>query len=815
MKRGRFYTGLFLLTLSTLMLEIVQTRLLSVMTWYHLAFFVISASMFGMTGGAVWVYLQGKRFDGANLARDLSLYASCFALTTAVSLMIQVTLAPVTAFSLAMPIVFMEMAIVTATPFFFSGVAVTLALTRGPFPVGLTYAADLAGAALGCLGVLVLLDRTDAPSAILLIGAVAASAAILFEGAGAREPRRGAPAIASLVLKPWPLAVLLAILGLANGMTHHGIQPLLVKGEVESRRDELRYERWNSFSRVTAAAPGSGIPSLWGPSARLPNRPVEQITMNIDGLAGSTMFRFDGSVNGADFLRFDVTNLAYFLRHSGRAAIIGVGSGRDLLSAWTFGSRDVTGVEINPIFIDLLTKEDRFARFAGLDSLNGMRLISDEARSWFARTPERFDLIQMSMIDTWAATGAGAFTLSENGLYTLEAWRIFLRRLTDGGVFTVSRWYSPGEVNESGRMISLALATLFEEGVPHPPDHVFVGASQHVASLIVSRQPLTPSEVEVLRQACDRYGYRILVSPGLPDQASPVLSTMLEARGRQDLERYTAGLDLDLTPPTDDRPFFFNVLPLRRPQVVMHLPGAGAGIVTGNLVATFSLLTILVTSVVLVATTIIVPLRPAVRDAGRPLAIGGTVYFALLGAGFMSVEMGLLQRMSVLLGHPVYSLSVVLFSLILSTGAGSLLSETVKIERSRRLLVFWSLLVGSYVMALPLWLQQAASLVERSPIGVRAAFCVAFIAPAGIMMGFGFPAGMRLSQTFDRRPSPWFWGINGAAGVLASVLAVAVSMAFGISATIVLGGLCYLGLAPAALAMQAGKSRDGGAAYLL
>ena len=191
-----------------------------------------------------------------------------------------------------------------------------------------------------------------------------------------------------------------------------------------------------------------------------------------------------------------MTNLAYAVPGLKTAAVIGVGGGRDLLSARLFGVPEVVGVEINPIFIDLLTRH--FADYTAIGRVPGISFEVDEARSWFARTGRSFDLLQMSLIDTWAATGAGAFTLSENGLYTVEAWRIFLERLTPDGVFTVSRWYAPGEVNETGRMISLAVATLQDLGAVEPKRHLFVAASETVATLVMSRKPLSAPALAAL-----------------------------------------------------------------------------------------------------------------------------------------------------------------------------------------------------------------------------------------------------------------------------------------------------------------------------
>src|SRR6185503_20506907 len=142
--------------------------------------------------------------------------------------------------------------------------------------------------------------------------------------------------------------------------------------------------------------------------------------------------------------------------------------GRDVLSAALFGLKQITAVELNPILVDLQTQSDGLLPFTNLAAIPGVRFVADEGRSWLARSRDLFDVIQMSLVDTWAATGAGAFTLSENGLYTVEAWEIFMRHLSEKGVFTVSRWYAPGEVNETGRMVSLAVASLFATGTPDP-----------------------------------------------------------------------------------------------------------------------------------------------------------------------------------------------------------------------------------------------------------------------------------------------------------------------------------------------------------
>ncbi len=815
-----FYLGLALVTAAVLMFQIIETRILSVISWYYLSFFVISMAMFGLTAGAVWVYLKGERFSGASLSRDLAYYSSLFAVTTVASLLIQLNL-PLVIVQPGDPVlalfagVFWAILVVgIAVPFFCAGVVVSLALTRSPFPIGRVYGVDLMGAAVGCLGALALLNLTDGPSAVLWVSAVSALGAWLFllSRVGVEGP--GPETLSALFGRPHAIALALAVLAAFNSATDFGIGLNYIKGRSVSELPAPIYERWNSFSRIAQYELLTHTPRMWGPSPRFPAQEwaIEQRNLVIDGVAGTTSYRIEGEIEKAGFLKYDVTNLAYFLPDRRSAAVIGVGGGRDMLSARLFGVEEVTGVELNPLIMGLLTEEPGFTDFTGIADLEGMTFHVDEARSWFARNTERFDVIQMSLTDTWAATGAGAYTLSENGLYTTEAWRLFLDHLTAHGVFTVSRWYGPGEINETGRMVSLAMAAIMELGASEPGRHVFLAAAERIATLVVSRAPLSPAYVETLEQVAEEMDYRILVSPGRTPP-SATLASIVGSGSREALVRITSNLKLDLTPPTDDRPFFFNQLPLYNLGKFFGetLPSLKEGVAQGNLRATLTLVMLVSLSLLLVFGVIVVPLRPAVGDVGRRLALGGTAYFLLIGAGFMFFEIALLQRMSVFLGHPIYSLSIVLFSMILSTGFGSLLSDRVMLDSSPRF-VAWSLATAGYLFSLNFWLPDVLTAVDGASLLARGGLAVAVIAPAGLLLGFGFPTGMRLISAVDPKPTPWFWGINGAAGVLASSLAVLCSMAYGIGASVLFAALCYLLLIPAAWVV--GFAKGGGAPVL-
>jgi hypothetical protein len=806
--KPQFLVGLFLICMCGLMLQIIETRILSVVAYYYLAFFAIGMAMFGMTAGALFVYFNERFFVRDRLMQNLVWISSAFAIAVVVSalLTISTVLTSVRGKSefLMTALQWGKLVVILAAPYFFAGIAISLALTRSPWPVPLVYGVDLVGAATGCLVVLVILTLIDSVSALFLVGAFGAMAGAFFAQVQRRINQVEAPLLAiarsRILARPWILAAGFACLAIGNAAIQpYGFRLSMVKDQVETTTPGSRIV-WNSFSRVKVDASREQAPGLWGPS---PTRPAyhqhEQRNMSIDGSAASDMYAFNGDLSKLEFLKkSDITNIAYSIRQKGRAAVIGVGGGRDLLSAAYFGFRDITGVELNPIFVDLLA--NRLRDYNRLASLPGVRLFVDEGRSWFARSNEQFDVIEMSMVDTWAATGAGAFSLSENGLYTVEGWRIFFRHLAPTGVFTVSRWYSPTNIDETGRMMSVAVAALLDEGIAEPRDHLFLAAADRLATLIVSRAPFTAAELASLTATINKLGFTVAARPQAP-AASRVLTEILAARTPENLNRLSYEYDLDLSPAYDDRPFFFEQLRIADPRALWSALKSGDGVVRGNLYALATLALIIVLSIVLVFITILVPSLPSIRQVHPRVSIFGSAYFLLIGLGFMFVEIGLIQRISVYLGHPVYGLAIGLFGIIVSTGIGSLLSARVSLLRGGRLLA-WTTLLAIYIAALHYWFPLLIDAFASAALLMRAFVCLSAIVPSGVLMGFGFPTGMSIVNDIDSRPTPWFWAVNGAAGVLASGLAVMISIQFSISVTLWCGSVSYLLLGPVAVLLS-------------
>jgi hypothetical protein len=790
-----FLLGVLATCMCGLMLQIMETRIISVIAYYHLAFFAIGIGMLGMTAGALTVFYRFDRtYTPQRLFQIMSGVMAVFAWSTLASLVGVLVLAIDAQYepTLSFVIGWGVLLLVLLPPYVLLGIAVSLALTRSSQRVSLVYGVDLLGAAAGCLVTLALLTVTDTYTAILIVGACGAGAGLAFRkavrsagGAAAAQPT--GPAVRGMFLNPGIAAVALLVAAAGNHLLGpYGLRPLVVKNTVLPAY-QLAEERWNSFSRIAMSMRPHSDAFLWSASALAPHKQLDQGWLSIDGEAGTPIYHYTGDPRELDFLQYDVTSLAYSIRHQGRSAVIGIGGGRDLLTASISGFHDITGVEYNPIFVQLFSKDYR--SFSGAEHIAGLRLVVDDARSWFSRSREQFDLIQMSLIDTWAATGAGAFTLSENGLYTVNGWKRFLSRLTPGGVFTVSRWYAPDRPDETARILSLAMATLIEMGEAHPQDHIYLAGNGKLSTLIVGRAPLTPSDIRTLDDTVSRLQYRGLVAPGRT-AADPIFERILQAKTVAELVEIGKGTVLNLTPTWDSNPFFFNQLRLSDPNSMVHAAHSSPGVIRGNLLASLTLITLVVVSMLAVCAVLLGPARSAAYQAATRSLFWSSAYFMTIGLAFMFVEISLIQRMSLLLGHPIYGLAIVLFSIILATGIGSLISERV-MPLSPLAVTLWPVALAVYLGTLPMWFGSVVDSAGSGSLLERAATCLVIVVPAGILMGFMFPAGMRLCSRLDNRMTPWLWAVNGAAGVLASSLAVLVSIETSLNHALWVGAIGY------------------------
>ncbi len=800
--RKATYAGVFLIAMATLITEVLLTRITSVVAWYHLAFFVISLAMLGMTAGAVIVFVRPTWFRDEDITLRLVQGSGLLAILMPVGVWaaLQIPLEPITdAGSFAETLGY---GAALAIPFTVSGVVLTLALTRAGMPPGIVYGVDLVGAAAGCVLVIPLLDLVDAPSGILIASGLAALSGYAFaRGDEATVPVKQVRGLIALT-------VLLIAGGIGNAASNGALlYPRYVKG-FEDDRSLHAFREWNTYSRVTVDNTFEIPPALWAPSRMIPPdlaAPIPQRFLKIDGAAGTMMAGIDtnpdddvpGAPNMHGYLAWDVTSFAHLLRPDGPAAVIGVGGGRDVLEAVRVGHDEVVGVELNDLIVHL--HEGPMREFSGIADLPGVTLVNDEARSFMARDQRRYRVITMSLIDTWAATGAGAYSLSENGLYTVEGWRIFLSRLEPKGIFTVSRWYKPSSPGETARMLGLAMETLWSLGVTDPRKHIVLLQNEKIATLLVSALPFTERDIDRVQKQSVKRGYNMLLTPRrLP--LNPMLRELAEIDDREQMWAWASSQDLDFTPPTDERPFFFNMLRPKAWLVTGDDVGELDHAFLGNLYATQTLIYATLASGVLTLFAVVIPLlwrRKELSSYGLVDVGASCGYFALIGLGFMFVEMGLLSRLNVFIGHPTLALASLLGGIIFFTGVGSLVSGKVPLENPA-VARLYPLLPALLVVGVALAIDPVMRSLASAPTATRILAGVAIVGIPALGMGLGFPLGLRLVGDLagDGRPDlgPWMWGVNGACGVVASGLALTCSMAWGIAATLYAGAVCYVAL---------------------
>lgn len=791
-----FYTGVFMISGMVMALQVMQSRIFSVTSWYHLSFLVISVAMFGLTLGALKIYRGSEEKFRENYNVIARNHTIAFAFFILIGLVAQLYIPLVSSNNLRTFIHLPIVAAATSIAYYHAGVVITTVLTRSPYPIGRVYGVDLLGAGLGCLAVLLVMETIDSPSGIMLLSAFGFLAALLFPVPADHPGRKRVLGSAKIDLKTFAFvcSFLVGILSIANiTASRPFIYPINLKANTFTQ-DRLSYDAWNSISRVVVLNEyPDWKPFLWGPSPILPLEYKASLKyLMIDGDAGTPLSKFDGDFTKHKYLEYDVTNIAYTSPGIKTAAIIGVGGGRDLLSARYFGVEKIWAMDVNPIQIRLLTTEPGFADYVNLRQLPGVSIFNQEARSWFRQNREKLDLIQMSLIDTWAATGAGAFALSENGLYTVEAWTIFVNSLSERGLFTVSRWAQDTE-HEFTRTLSVAMASLFKLGIKDTSRHIAIFHSDRISTIIVSRSPLTSEQIEAMRKTADEKKFEIVMLPGYATP-SGTLGDIAKAKSVEDINRISDRLPMDVTPSTDMKPFFFNQARMSRPMEVINMALAKGTqhdvLYAGQAKALFNLFIIIAFSLLMVIFVIIGPLLKTVQDKGSLFIKAGSLYFVLIGLGFMLIEISFLQALGVFLGHPIYGLSIVLFSLILSAGVGSLISEKIPLNRPGRQLV-WAFLTCAYAVVISLSMPTIFDTYAESELLTRIFVSIAMIFPAGTLMGFGFPTGLTLTEKFDTRATAWFWGINGAAGILGSTLGIALNMAIGIDRTMIIGGICY------------------------
>ncbi len=758
----QIYFGVAATSLATLLLELALTRVFSVIYFYHFAFLAISVALFGLGAGGVFSYLvpawRGTLYGKIGLLASANAVAIVFCLAFLLNRTGEMT-------TLELTVAYF----VTAIPFLLSGTILSLAIADTIQRVNRVYFFDLIGASGGCLALIPLLNWVGGPNTILVAAVLfAVSAAIWFHLAHAARGR-----VAAVLLG-------LVLVGL---ITYNWKFPVIdvkyAKGQPVKNEE---FVQWNSFSRI-ALKPEPG------------NSGMKSIVIDADAATGVARFDFDHLTPQQRFdLAFEGPGFAYLLRPAAKTLIIGPGGGWDVARALAAGSKSITAVEINPIIATTIMRQ-RFPQYSNnLYFRPEVKIVVEDGRSFVRRSQDRYQVLQATLVDTWASTAAGAFALSENNLYTTNAFEDYLSHLTADGVMSFTRWgFAPPR--ESLRIVSLAYAALKQLGQESPAKNVAVlrenanklhswGAQD---TILISRNPLTETDREHLQSDVHRAGMQLIYLPG-----TSVRSPFRDLLESKDPEQFYENYPFDVRPVSDDRPFFFfTVQPRDVWQFVLHASRATEDYkINSALPVLFALV-----AVSIIATLVILSLPPLLlghRLPREPGAIRALLFFLFIGAGYILIQVALIQKFVLFLGHPTYALTVIIFSMLLSSGCGSFASKKLvrgDIPRLSRVL----LLIVAAILVLSFFVTPIAEHGVSLPFPVKVLISVALIAPVGFAMGMPFPTGLTLLERIMPASIRWAWAINSASSVMGSAAAMFLAIYLGLHLTLMIGGLLYLG----------------------
>ncbi|MEY2500926.1 MAG: hypothetical protein QOI07_1260 [Verrucomicrobiota bacterium] len=765
------FLGVGLVSFAALLLELSLTRVFSVVLFYHFAFLAISIALLGLGAGGVFAFVRrswlSRRTIGVIASASCLLGSGLVLLALYVVLHSRITLELSRENFLKLTLLYL----VCAGPFFCCGVLLSVAFARTSGSIPRLYGADLAGGALACLLTVPALNWLGAPNAILCAALVLAVTAGLWSDTAAW---RNAGAV---------LTTVFVVLLIYNW---HGDRFDIVYAKGTYRdRGSVEFAKWNAISRVEVINPGGtadGIRSIV-----------------IDADASTYIPSVDPQHLHGTFWEQHLTSsgplLVNALRPRGDFAIIGPGGGEDILRAIANGSTNVSAAEINPTIVNEIMRGEFADLSKHLYDRPEVHIHLSDGRSFVRQSRASYDVVQMTLVDTWASTAAGAFALSENNLYTVQAFREYFDHLKPDGILAITRWEFKSP-REALRVVSNAIAVLQQIGATDITRHFIIISDGTLDEdgrpvlVLAKKSPFTPDEEETTLRHLEQFKNLSLiyspsdrtrpagVHPTDPARAWNPFTALIESRDPAD---FASSYEYDVSPVTDDAPFFFYTLKLH--HLISHSPHDNAIDWKVNL-GVLVLFILLGISIVAVLAFLVLPL--ALHAPARGESPQRLLFFVAIGLGYILVEITLIQRFVLFLGHPVYALTVVIFLMLLSSGLGSLASHKW-LPDARRLwfaVVIIAAMVLLYVVALPVLLPRLVGLTFTAKLLISALLLI----PLGLIMGTPFPTGLRAMAANVE----WAWALNAASSVLGSVIAMFIAIQWGLRATLLCAAAAYV-----------------------
>ncbi len=770
-----------LISMSLMLFEVNLVRIFSILTYYHLAFFVLAIALFGIGLGALYGQMLRARSLFSGWIEEWTVYlplALGFSVLIAVWALLKMPLKESASEAGIDQMRWVLAAfMVAAVPFFWGSWYISSIFASRPDSANRLYFFDLLGASLGCLLAVISLEWAGGLGTPFVAAAI--SILPLFI-----EERK------TIVRRGVGMAFLLLLMIAGAWQQFHPFMSISIVDD-----GKVLFSQWNFFSNITI----SEFPNWrgWRPSRNYTGPVSAHLRITQDGRAPAFIEAFDGDLEKVKYLQYDITSLPWRIVPAKRALVIGAGGGRDILTGRVFGCPQITGVELNPTIVRAMRGPMNHYS-GGVYALNGVDVHVDNGRNYMAADTNLYDLIFTSLADTQLANPQGAFVLSENYLYTVEAFESYLERLTDKGAVGVI-----GSIYWGGQLIRLAgtaAQALEHRGVVHPEDHILVVMTEGYGAsimkgmcLLVFKDPVSPDILARAKDACDQLGYE-LAFPASQGQYewTDALRSLIQPQTRT---AYLTGIYPDLSPLHDNRPYlFYPIKPQAFLKSLIHMDDPSMQekfrlrsfhvLLNLFLVACGSVLLLMVSPLLLFR-------RGEFRKEGKRLQALFLLVCLLLGIGYMLIEISMLQQMFLLLGNPTLTFAVILCAMLVFTGLGSLLASRIPHHQLARAM---TLLAGVAVLVQGITWRIIPGLVAgMQGEGLAAKFFLAagLAAMLAIPMGALFPGTIRLAGRSGFDMTCWIWGMNGVGSVLGSVGATLISMNLGISATFFTGAAVY------------------------
>jgi spermidine synthase len=781
-----------LLSASALAFEILLMKLFSIVQWHHFAYMVISLALLGYGASGTFLSLAREQllehFSYAYVAN-----IALFGITGLGSFIIAQHLPfnPLELFLDYKQVLWLfSLYLLLALPFFFAANAIGLAFIRHKGAISGLYGADLLGAGAGSLGILVLLYLFFPESVLKII----AASALLGAAVGWKEVDLRVGTGFFLLLAGALIAALLprGAVALKMGEYKDLSQALRITGA------RVVEERSSPLGLLTVVA-SPEVPFRYAPGLSIAwnVEPPEQLGLFTNGDSMSAITRYEPKRLG--YLDFQASALGYHLGNVNRVLVIGAGGGSEVLQALYCNAGDIDAVEINPQTVELVSRH--YAAFSGnIYNRENVHMHIAEARGFIASSNEQYDLIQMSMVDSFGASSAGLQSLSENYLYTTEALRLYVEHLRPGGYLCISRWLKLPP-RDALKLFATALEALKKSGVKHPQEQLFLIRGLQTTTLVVKNGSFGAEEIARLKRFCDDRYFDTAYYPGMQASeanrynilAQPLffegVRTLLE-EGEDFYDRYK----FDVIPATDNRPYFYHFFKWKTLLELISLRGSGGLhlLERGYPVLVASLFQAIIASAVLILLPL-VRYRSVERNSIATTKSRVLLYFFALGFGFLFLEIYFIQRFVLFLSHPLTTVAVVLSGFLIFAGFGSGYSSRLSKKKGQaaaaRYAIAGILFFGLLYM---LTLDALFGAFTAQPQALKIAFSFLLIAPLAFAMGIPFPMGLSELAKHSEALVPWAWGVNGCASVISAIFATLLAIHFGFVAVMAAALFFYL-----------------------